>query len=59
MVTIIFDTKTSESESFIDRSIEGIINIMMEFHHFYNEYGGISLSNVGEFMMCVHHMMMN
>ena len=34
MVTIMFDTKTSESESFIDRSIEGIINIMMEFHHF-------------------------
>ena len=34
MVTIIFDTKTSESESFIDRLIEGIINIMMEFHHF-------------------------
>ena len=34
MVTIMFDTKTSESESFIDRLIEGIINIMMEFHHF-------------------------
>ena len=34
MVTIIFDTKTSKSESFIDRSIEVIINIMMEFHHF-------------------------
>ena len=34
MVTIMFDTKTSESESFIDRSIEGNINIMMEFHHF-------------------------
>ena len=34
MVTIMFDTKTSESESFIDRSIEGIINIMMEFHYF-------------------------
>ena len=34
MVTIIFDTKTSESESFIDMSIEGIINIMMELHHF-------------------------
>ena len=34
MVTIMFDTKKSESESFIDRSIEGIINIMMEFHHF-------------------------
>ena len=34
MVTIMFDTKTSESESFIDRSIEGIINIMIEFHHF-------------------------
>ena len=34
MVTKMFDTKTSESESFIDRSIEGIINIMMEFHHF-------------------------
>ena len=34
MVTIMFDTKTSESESFIERSIEGIINIMMEFHHF-------------------------
>ena len=34
MVTIMFDTKTSESESFIDRSIKGIINIMMEFHHF-------------------------
>ena len=34
MVTIMFDTKTSESESFIDMSIEGIINIMMEFHHF-------------------------
>ena len=33
-VTIMFDTKTSESESFIDRLIEGIINIMMEFHHF-------------------------
>ena len=32
MVTIMFDTKTSES--FIDRSIEGILNIMMEFHHF-------------------------
>ena len=34
MVTMMFDTKTSESESFIDRSIEGIINIMTEFHHF-------------------------
>ena len=34
MVTIMFDTKTSESESFIDRSIEGIINIKMEFHQF-------------------------
>ena len=34
MVTIMFDTKTSESESFIDRSIEGTINIMMEVHHF-------------------------
>ena len=34
MVTKMFDTKTSESESFIDRLIEGIINIMMEFHHF-------------------------
>ena len=34
MVTIMFDTKTSESESFIDRLIEGTINIMMEVHHF-------------------------
>ena len=34
MVTIMFDTKTSESESFIDRLIEGIINIIMELHHF-------------------------
>ena len=34
MVTIMFDTKTSESESFIGRLIEGIINIKMEFHHF-------------------------
>ena len=32
MVTIM--SKTSKSESFIDRSIKGIINIMMEFHHF-------------------------
>ena len=28
MVTIMFDTKASESESFIDRSIERIINII-------------------------------
>ena len=41
MVTIMFDTKTSESESFIDRSIEGIINIIMKCHHFFNEYNGI------------------
>ena len=34
IVTIMFDIKTSESESFIDMSIEVIINIMMEFHHF-------------------------
>ena len=31
MVTIMLDTKTSKSESFIDRSLAGIINIMMEF----------------------------
>ena len=34
MVTIMFDTKSSESESLIDGSIEGIVNITMEFHHF-------------------------
>ena len=34
MVTIMFDTETSESESFVDRLIEGIMNILMEFHHF-------------------------
>ena len=34
MVTIMFDTKSSESETFIDGSIEGITNLMMEFHHF-------------------------
>ena len=35
MVTIMLDTKSSESESFIDGWIEGIINILVEFHHFY------------------------
>ena len=34
MVTIMFDTKSSESESLIDEWIEGIINIMVESHHF-------------------------
>ena len=34
MVTIRFDTKSFASESFIDGSIEGIVNITMEFHHF-------------------------
>ena len=34
MVTKMFDTKSSESESFIDRTIVGTINIMMEFTHF-------------------------
>ena len=59
MVTIMFDTKSSESETFIDGSIEGITNLMMEFHHFQNEYDGIPvfLSIGGEFMMSAHHMM--
>ena len=34
MVTILFDTKSSESEGFIDGCIEGIINVMVEFLHF-------------------------
>ena len=34
MVTIMFDTKSSESDSFIEGLIEGIINILMEPHHF-------------------------
>ena len=34
MVTIMFDTKPSESESFIYGLIEGIINVMVEFLHF-------------------------
>ena len=34
MVTIMFDTKSSESESFISGWFEGIIKIMVELHHF-------------------------
>ena len=34
IISLMFDTKSSESETFIDGSIEGITNLMMEFHHF-------------------------
>ena len=59
IISLMFDTKSSESETFIDGSIEGITNLMMEFHHFQNEYDGIlsSLSNGGDFMMSDHHKM--
>ena len=59
MVTLMFDKKSSEIESLIDGRIKGIINIMVELHHFQNERDGILsyLSNFGEFMMGVHHMM--